>query len=616
MRNILKSIPILLILLIVFLVYKQVLFFDYLWDDDLLIVDNVDLTNSKLSWDIISRPVLQGSSYFRPLVFLSWFTEFKFFGQSSSISHLINLMIFLCNISLVYWLAYLLGKAKQKTNLILLATVCAGLYAIHPIHVETTAWVSGRFDLMATLFTLLACILFISQWLKNQSSLLMNLIIGLCYFCALMSKELGLIAPILIFILYLAISSDGFKANFISFFKQYYSLIGFVGVFFIIYYILRVYSMKETYHYPFTWEYYKTIVVEQQIPLYAIKQYFLQALLPFYTLGPIQPTELFTARKLINIVSILLTSIFLVYLTISAVRKNSFFSWMMLSYLVTISLVIFLIPISSGNNIIQERFMTLGLTFFIIGIVFTLFELRKQSWKILGVTFLLIWSMGAYATTKSILPFWKNEMTLWSWVHRSYPRIMEIRNLYYFSLLKYNQLDELISIINETTISQSKALHVADQILYAKALLIRKKPESIEYLKGVIVTIPEFHRMYPKNSIVTLSQAAAAYELTSMQIATAYDSLAIATLWFENNPELALQYNYIAEQYLEPSEKYPVLYNRIAFLQILGRQEEADNLAKQVDTIAMYRKDDNVQNIGKIIKIWCEINHIQQKCES
>lgn len=37
----------------------------------------------------------------------------------------------------------------------------------------------------------------------------------------------------------------------------------------------------------------------------------------------------------------------------------------------------FLIPISSGNNIIQERFMTLGLTFFIIGMVFTLFELRK-----------------------------------------------------------------------------------------------------------------------------------------------------------------------------------------------------------------------------------------------
>lgn len=340
MSKFFKFIPLLLILLIVFVTYKQVLSFDYLWDDDLLIVDNVDLINNQFNWDIISRPVLQGSSYFRPLVFLSWFIEFKFFGQSSSISHLINLIIFIFNIGLVYWLAYLLGKSKQKKDLILLASICAGLYAIHPIHVETTAWVSGRFDLMATLFTLLACVLFISQCLKNQSSVFINLLIGICYFCALMSKELGLVVPILIFILYLAISPNSFKLNFFRFIKTYYNLVGFFGIFFIIYYILRVYSMQEAHHYPFTWEYYKTIVIEQKIPLYAIKQYFLQALLPFYTLGPIQPTELVTARNLINIVSIILTSIFLIYITISAFIKNSFFSWMMLSYLVTISLVI------------------------------------------------------------------------------------------------------------------------------------------------------------------------------------------------------------------------------------------------------------------------------------
>ncbi|MBF4454670.1 hypothetical protein IRT38_04565 [Acinetobacter sp. SK-43] len=616
MKKISQILPLLMILVVIFFIYKQVLHFDYLWDDDLLIVDNVDLINSKLNWDILARPVLPGSSYFRPLVFLSWFIEFKLFGQSAAISHLVNLGLFLCNISLVYWLAYLLGKAKQKKNLVLLASFCAGLYAIHPIHVETTAWVSGRFDLMVTLFTLLTCILFISQYLKNKLNLFINFLIGLCYFFTLMSKELGLVVPILIFILYCAVSSDGFRVGFISFFKKYYTLFGFIGVFFIIYYMLRLSSMQETYHYPFTWEYYKTIVFEQQIPLYAIKQYFLQALLPFYTLGPIQPTELFTVRNLINIISIILIAIFLIYLTINAVKRNSFFAWMMLSYLVTISLVIFLIPISSGNNIIQERFMTLGLTFFVIGIVFTLSELGKKSWKILAITILLIWSIGAYVTTKSIIPFWKNEMTLWSWVHRIYPELATIRNLYYFSLLKYNHLDELISILDKEVISKGKALHVADQILYAKALLIKRNPESIEYLKGVISYIPEFHKMYPRISIDILSKAAAPYELTAMQIATVYDSLSIATLWFENNPELALQYSYIAEKYLEPSEKYPVFYNRIAFLKILGREQEAENLSKQISKIAMYRKDDNIQNVGKIIKIWCEINNMQEKCEN
>lgn len=212
--------------------------------------------------------------------------------------------------------------------------------------------------------------------------------------------------------------------------------------------------------------------------------------------------------------------------------------------------------------------------------------------------------MGAYATTKSILPFWKNEMTLWGWIYKSYPNNYIIRNLYYFSLLKYNYLDDLISIINRTTISQGKSLHIADQVLYGKALLIRKDPESLEYLRGVVMSIPEFHKLDSNNVLSNALSASSSLQLTPLQIATAYDSLSIATLWFENNPELALIYNYIAEQYLEPSEIYPVLYNRVAILRILGKQKNADNLAKQVDQIAMYRKSDNVQNIGKIIKIW------------
>lgn len=614
MRNFLKFIPLLLILIMVFLTYKQTLFFDYLWDDDLLIVDNIDLVNSQLNWDIISRPVLQGSSYFRPLVFLSWFTEFKLFGQSSAISHLINLMIFLFNIGLVYWFAYLLGKAKQKENLILLASICAGVYAIHPIHVETTAWVSGRFDLMATFFGLLTCILFTYQLSKQKYSIILGFLIGLSYFCTLMSKEIGLLLPLILFILYMSVSLEKFKGGFLNFFKENYSLVIVVFICFSIYYFLRVSSMHEVYNYSFTWEYYKGIVFEQQVPLYAIKQYFLQALLPFYNLGPIQPTELFIVKNIKNTISIIFVGFCLIYLIFTLVKKKSFFSWMMFGYLVSIILVIFLIPIASGKDIIQDRFMSFGLTFIVIGIVFYITEIEKHSIRVLISLLLLVWSIGAYATTKSIIPFWKNELTLWGWIYQEHSDDHFSRNSYYYSLIKYNRYDDLIRVINDQFISKNKPLHVADQILYAKALLIKKSPESIEYLKGVVFSIPEFHK--ENSTLKDIMEASAYFQLSPLQIATAYDSLSIATLWFENNPELALQYNYIAEQYLEPSEKYPVIYNRIAFLQILGRQEEADNLAKQVGTIAMYRKNDNVQNIGKIIKIWCGINQIQQKCES
>src|SRR5690606_10007284 len=191
-----------------------------------------------------SRPVLQDTSYFRPLVFFSWFIEFKFLGQSTYVSHLINLILFLVNIGLVYGLAYLLAQIKGKTKPILLASICALLYALHPIQVETTAWVSGRFDLMATLFGLLACVLFVYQHYKAKPSLAFNIAIASMFFLALMSKELGLVVPIILFTLYMAISEGSFLESFKSFFKQYYILVVLIGLSFAIYYALRVDAMQ------------------------------------------------------------------------------------------------------------------------------------------------------------------------------------------------------------------------------------------------------------------------------------------------------------------------------------------------------------------------------------
>ena len=62
--------------------YYPVLNAQYVWDDTLLIVTKTGLRENPLSWELISSPVLPGTSYFRPLIFLSWYWEFKFFGQN------------------------------------------------------------------------------------------------------------------------------------------------------------------------------------------------------------------------------------------------------------------------------------------------------------------------------------------------------------------------------------------------------------------------------------------------------------------------------------------------------------------------------------------------------
>lgn len=613
MSKIGKTIPLFFILLSIFFLYKQVIGFDYVWDDDLLLVDNIDLINSALTWEILSRPVLQETSYFRPLVFLSWFGEFNLLGQSAQISHSINLILFLINIALVYILAYALAKTQQKTKPILLASVCAVLYALHPIQVETTAWVSGRFDLMATLFGLLACIVFVYQQQKIKPSMGLNITIAGLFFLALMSKELGLVIPVILFSVYMAISSGSFSQSFQAFFKRYYALVILIIISFAIYYVLRVQAMHGAYHYPITWEYYQTVVIGHQMPLYALKQYFIQAFLPFSTLGPVQPTQLFIEPSLSNTFSIILVALALVGLIVYAIKK-SFFAWLMMAYLVSISLVVFLIPLSSANNIIQERFMTFGISFFVIAVVFAIDGLKQPFIK-KAVTFLMgLWIIAALMTTKSILPFWKNEMGLWGWMHKTYPEVHMVTNLYYSSLLKYNYPQILIESVNKDFIEKDKNLHIADQILYAKALLMKQNPESLNYLKGVHFVIPQFHTLALKATSDELHRMSVSYGLMGQQVASLYDSLSVATLWYENNPQLALKYNYVAERYLPESEQLPVLYNRLALFKILKHDIEAQKLEDFLNRKNMYRKQENATNLNTIITVWCEKNHLPANC--
>src|SRR5690606_3976799 len=97
-----------LILLIIFILYKNVLTFGYVWDDLILFVQDSNLREGNWSWDKVSKPVLEGTYYFRPLVMSSFFLEFSITGANSKTSHLINYLIFSLNAILIYIFSNLL----------------------------------------------------------------------------------------------------------------------------------------------------------------------------------------------------------------------------------------------------------------------------------------------------------------------------------------------------------------------------------------------------------------------------------------------------------------------------------------------------------------------------
>lgn len=104
------------------------------------------LTWENLRWAFTSRDL--ADSY--PLTWLSFQAVAQLFGPSAGPQHLANVLLHLANTLL---LNHLLRAATGRRGP---SAVVAALFALHPLHVESVAWVSGRKDVLSTLFWLLA----------------------------------------------------------------------------------------------------------------------------------------------------------------------------------------------------------------------------------------------------------------------------------------------------------------------------------------------------------------------------------------------------------------------------------------------------------------------------
>jgi tetratricopeptide (TPR) repeat protein len=129
----------------------------FAWDDRPLIVENRLIRDPGSLGTLVASGFWQTGdrhdrfrSFFRPVVSLSYALDYAVWSLKPFGFHLTNLLLhFLCSL-LVYALA------RDATGDRLAATMAAGLFAAHPVHVESVAWISGRTDLWCALFMLAA----------------------------------------------------------------------------------------------------------------------------------------------------------------------------------------------------------------------------------------------------------------------------------------------------------------------------------------------------------------------------------------------------------------------------------------------------------------------------
>lgn len=138
------------LLLLVLAVFLQAISFQFLtWDDPSYVTDNTQvrqgLSLNGIAWAFTT---FQAANW-HPLTWLSHMLDISLFGLDPRGHHATSIGFHLANVVLLY--SFLLRATGSRWRSALVAT----LFAIHPLHVESVAWVAERKDVLSTFFWML-----------------------------------------------------------------------------------------------------------------------------------------------------------------------------------------------------------------------------------------------------------------------------------------------------------------------------------------------------------------------------------------------------------------------------------------------------------------------------
>jgi hypothetical protein len=187
---------ILLVMLIIIaniLLYFKTTGYDFLKDDFRLIVENHRIKNfdtfiNSIHTKFFSFPDFPYLHYWRPLTLFTFFIDHQLWGLNPAGYHGVNILLNALNAVLIFLLFYFISGEVLASFFISL------LFSIHPVHVETVSWVSGRTDLLSALFVFSA-LLFFLLFIRRKKWLYYCLAVT-CFIFGLLSKENAFLFPL------------------------------------------------------------------------------------------------------------------------------------------------------------------------------------------------------------------------------------------------------------------------------------------------------------------------------------------------------------------------------------------------------------------------------------
>lgn len=141
------------LILATLIVYWQLQHYPFInYDDNLYVTENLHIQKG-VSIENLKWAIQDITSYnWYPLTWLSHMLDVELHGLDAGGHHLTNLLFHMFNVLLLFIL--LRGMTGSRWT----SAFVAALFALHPLHVESVAWISGRKDVLSTFFGLLTLI--------------------------------------------------------------------------------------------------------------------------------------------------------------------------------------------------------------------------------------------------------------------------------------------------------------------------------------------------------------------------------------------------------------------------------------------------------------------------
>jgi tetratricopeptide (TPR) repeat protein len=175
-------------------VYWQVNQFDFVnIDDGIYVTENSrvqsGITLKSICWSFFTTY----AEFWHPLTWISLMLDYRFFGLNAGGFHRTNLLLHLLNTLMLFWLFHRMTGAIWKSAFV------SAFFALHPLHVESVAWIAERKDVLSAFFWMLTLCLYVLY--VEKPVITRYLLVLSAFVLALMSKPMVVTLPVIMLLL-------------------------------------------------------------------------------------------------------------------------------------------------------------------------------------------------------------------------------------------------------------------------------------------------------------------------------------------------------------------------------------------------------------------------------